>query len=234
MPLTTRCRHCGRLFPVYAQQIKARGGKVECPQCGRRFAAIPALLDEQIPPSEIGHGRRAKRTAARNAIPVIPAEAPPPRRRAALRWAIGSLVLAAALALQVAWWERSSWPGGTRLWRVLADACGRLGCELPLPRVAGSIAILRPVLAQQANAPNALRLELTLANSAQVMQRLPLLQLELYDEAGRLLAARRFQPPQYLAAGSSAPGIAPGGTADVRLDIAAPQTLPNGFRVRLF
>ena len=61
MPLTTRCPHCGRLFPVYAQQIKARRSKVECPQCGRRFGAVSGLLEEQIPPSETAYGRR-KRT----------------------------------------------------------------------------------------------------------------------------------------------------------------------------
>ncbi|MCG6861018.1 MAG: hypothetical protein LJE70_07045, partial [Chromatiaceae bacterium] len=49
MPLNTRCRHCGRLFPVYAQQIKERKGKVDCPQCGKRFDAIGGLLDESIP-----------------------------------------------------------------------------------------------------------------------------------------------------------------------------------------
>jgi predicted Zn finger-like uncharacterized protein len=238
MPLTTRCRRCGRLFPVYAQQIKARGSKVECPQCGSRFNAIAGLLDEQIPPSEIGRGRR--RPAApkpRDFSPpsgmiAVDAERARPRQR--LWWGLGVLALTAALIGQATWWERGAWMGRPPVWQALAQVCERLGCSLPLPRLAGSMEILRPALAERPGEPAALQLSLTLLNTAAVAQRLPLLQLELYDKAGRLLAARRLAPARYAPDKATAEGIGPGRTQDVQLDIAALQPPPAGFRVRLF
>jgi predicted Zn finger-like uncharacterized protein len=238
MPLTTRCRHCGRLFPVYAQQIKARGGKVECPQCGQRFAAIRGLLDEQIPASEIGHGRRS-RANKRRASPVSPMVAAldaPARHSTRLRglgWLLGVLILTAGLIGQAAWWQRGAWMERTQLWSELERVCNSLGCTLPLPRLADSIEILRPALAERPG-DNALQLSLTLLNRAGVAQRLPLLQLEVYDEAGRLLSARRMSPEEYAARQELRQGIAPGQTADVTLAIAALGRLPAGFRVRLF
>jgi hypothetical protein len=135
---------------------------------------------------------------------------------------------------QTAWWERGTWMATTQLWSVLEGVCDRLGCRPPLPRVAGSMDILRPALAERPGDPGILSLSLTLLNTTAIAQRLPLLQLELYDKDGSLLAARRFAPHQYDAGKGAGSGIAPGRTAKVALDIAALDRPPSGFRVRLF
>jgi predicted Zn finger-like uncharacterized protein len=241
MPLTTRCPHCGRLFPVYAQQIKARRNKVECPQCGRRFGAVSGLLEEQVPPSETA-SRRRKRTgktrlvsaSASSASLASDAKGTLSRRGRTASWSVGVLILTLALIGQAAWWERGTWMGRTQIWTTLEGVCRKLGCSVPLPRVVGSMDILRPALGERPGDPSTLTLSLTLLNTTVMAQRLPLLQLELYDKDGSLLAARRFDPDQYAAGKGARSGIAPGQTAKVALDIAALDRPPSGFRVRLF
>ena len=84
MPLTTRCRHCGRLFPVYATQLKANRARVPCPQCGKRFDAVAGLIDEHIPTTDDGGRLRhpAHRTSAVPLTTQVPGLEPPERRRA--------------------------------------------------------------------------------------------------------------------------------------------------------
>lgn len=237
MPLTTRCRRCGRLFPVYAQQLKERRGKVACPQCGGRFDAVSALIDEPMPgdPEDQLRGTPRRRRPGPSAPPTVLA-LPEPRRRgvvAALLWTSGILLLAGTLAAQALWWERDLWLGDPRVRAPLDRACAALGCQLPLPRLPGTMEILAPSLGLHPDDPNALRLVLTLVNRAQVAQRLPLLQLELYDTAGELTAARRFSPAGYLPAAEPGEGLPPGGATTLTLELVMPPEAPAGFRIRL-
>lgn len=237
MPLTTRCRRCGRLFPVYAQQLKERRGKAECPQCGNRFNAVAALIDEPLPgdPGEDGRASaRRRRHGTVTSAPIL--TLPPARRRAGgrpLLWLAGILVLAAGLALQAVWWERTYWLSDPLLRAQLDGACAAVGCRVPLPRLAGTMEILTPSLSIHPQDPEALRLALTLVNRAQVPQRLPLLQLELYDDAGNLTAARRFTPARYLPGTVADAGLAAGAATGLSMDLAMPPEAPAGFRIRL-
>lgn len=240
MPLTTRCRRCSRLFPVYAQQLKARRGRVECPQCGRRVDALSGLLDEAMPGTGIEEGGRAfggRRWPAATAPAALltPNDRPSGTRRlAASLWLLGILLLSAGVIAQTAWWEREAWLRQPRLRAALDGACAWIGCRLPLPRIAGTVEIRQPALGEHPRDPQALRLTLTLINHAPVTQRLPLLQLELYDREEVLTAARRFSPDQYFPPESARRGLAPSTAANIELDLALPATPPAGFRVRLF
>jgi len=238
MPLTTRCRRCGRLFPVYAQQLKAGRGKLACPQCGGRFNAVAGLLDEVIPAEDMEAAPRRSRTRRRGlgsaAAPRIMIAAPRGRRGLGTAlWVLGSLVLAVALVAQIGWWERGQWLRDPQMYARLGGLCEALGCRLPLPRIPGTIEILAPSLALHPEDPEALRLILTLVNGAAVPQRLPLLQIELYDEARTLTAARRFSPALYLAEPPPRGGLAPGASVSLMLDLVKPPQTPAGFRVRL-
>lgn len=237
MPLTTRCRHCGRLFPVYATQLKAHRGRVHCPQCGKRFDAVAGLIDEQVPQTE-DSGRR--RHPAHQAATVTLAQGPlagPQGQRRGRRWPwrLGILALLAGLGVQPAWWWRGDLVGYPGVQSLLGQVCPYLGCEAPLPRLPGTIEIQQSALAADPTRPEALLLRLTLVNRAATAQRPPLLQLELYDEAGTLIAVRRFEPGHYLTAGSQAltDGLVPHRPTHAGVDIALAQAEPTGFRVRL-
>jgi len=79
-----------------------------------------------------------------------------------------------------------------------------------------------------------LRLTLALVNNAIVSQRLPQLQVELYDAQGKLAAARRFGPELYLPDRDSGRGLAPSEVVRPSLDLEDPPTPASGFRVKLF
>lgn len=225
------------MFPVYAQQLKERRGKVACPQCGGRFDAVGALIDEPLPGDPNDQLRGTPRRRRLGALAPAPVMAlPEPRRRgplASLLWAAGALLLAGTLAAQALWWERDQWLGDPRVRAPLDRACAALGCQLPLPRLPGTMEILAPSLGLHPDDRNALRLVLTLVNRAEVAQRLPLLQLELYDVAGELTAARRFSPSRYLPAAAPGEGLPPGAAVSLTLELAMPPEAPAGFRIQL-
>jgi len=237
VPLTTRCRHCGRLFPVYATELKANRGRVPCPQCGKRFDAVAGLIDEHVPQAEDSSRRRHPAHRAPTATLAQPMDVTAPRRHRARGWlwGLGVLTLTIGLAAQVAWWTRGELLRYPQVQSILGQVCPHLGCEVPLPRLPGTIEILQSSLSADPARPQAMLLRLALVNRAVAAQRAPVLQLELYDERGDLLGVRRFEPGQYLAEGSPAleDGLIPNRPTRAGLDIALAETPPTGFRVRL-
>ena len=247
MPLTTRCRYCGRLFPVYATQLKAHRARVPCPQCGTRFDAVAGLIDEHVPTTDDGGRLRhpAHRTSAVALTTKVPGLEPPERplrgRGRGRVWlgALAVFVLGLGLAAQAAWWGRGELLRQPQVHAALTKLCPALRCEVPLPRLPGTIEILQSTLTADPKRPDALRLQLGLVSRAEVPQRPPVLQLELYDPAGTLLAARRFEPPEYLVAKaiSGDLSLSPDQAVQAALDMAvqdvASGTRPTGFRIRL-
>lgn len=254
MPLTTRCGRCGRLFPVYAQELKARRGRVNCPQCGNRFDGLAALLDEPKGGYEASSGRARLGMGARRPTttplatarpashsqtsPAGPAAAAPQTHGAATRarggagvwWGLAALVLTLALTAQAAWWKRADLLRDPQARDWLAIVCEGLGCKVPTPRIPGTLAVFEPTLTPEPDA-RALVLRLSVRNDAALDQPPPLIELELYDQQGDLAATRRFTPAQYAPGGD--PLIAPGETLDASLAIAMPESETSGFKVRL-
>ena len=240
MPLTTRCRHCGRLFPVYATELKANRSRVHCPQCGKRFNAVAGLIDEHIPQAEDTNRRRHP---ARRAVTATlaqgpgPNEIPVPRRGRTGRWlwGLGVLALCLALVAQFAWWARGELIRYPQVQSLLGQACALLDCQAPLPRLPGTIEILQSTLAADLDHPEGLALRLVLVSRAHTPQRAPILEVELFDADGALLAARRFAPAAYLTASAPAltEGLRPRRPTPVSLTLSLAQAQPMGFRVRL-
>jgi hypothetical protein len=228
------------LFPVYAQQFKRRKGKVDCPQCGKRFEAVSGLIDETIPGGDLDvadqkTGERPTQAAAEPASAMTFGEAERRTGRASgILWSFGVLLLLAALVAQLFWWERGIWLGDPQVRQIYERICGETQVCPPLPRIAGSMEILEPVLAEHALKPRVLKLDVTLLNHFEHLQRPPLLHLELYDQDGNPMAVRRFAPDQYLDAGRSKTVLPVGSAINVAMEIASPPESPAGFRVKLY
>ena len=237
MPLTTRCSHCGRLFPVQAQQLRERRGKVDCPQCGRRFSAVDELLDEVVSGArasgEIVGTSTAPVTAPADMLDLDEGRAKIPRPRVLL-WSMGVLFLSALLLLQLVWWDRGRWLQQPRVSAAVEAGCRHLGCRPEPPRVAGAFEVLGQALTPRTEPPGSLRLTLALTNRTKIVQRFPLLQLELYDHEGALTAARRFAPALYLAGSDHRFGLAAGAAAHPTLELAPLPVPAAAFRIRLF
>jgi hypothetical protein len=237
MPLTTRCGRCGRLFPVFAQELRDRRGRVHCPQCGNRFDAIGALIDEPRVGSESSSARARLGAPRRKSTPdQSPLAVPSPRaarHRGTLGWGLASLLLALALVAQLGWWQRETLLAepAARAW--MQHACEALGCTLPdPPRIAGSLELMEPRLIPSADdGAGGLGLRLKVRNTAALPQPPPDLDLELFDPGGELFAARRFGPADY--AWEDGRLIAPGEEIGLALDLAAPGIEASGFKVRL-
>lgn len=245
MPLTTRCNRCGRLFPIFAQQLKARRGRVDCPQCGKRFSGLGGLVDEPMAATVNGHPPAASRrrlgtdTLGTDYVTADrPREHRPRGPAARIAWGLGALLLMVALAFQLVWWKRGDLlrdPNG-RL--ALETLCDRLGCELPHPRLSGTLSVLEPTL-EAVEDPDGLELRLTVLSRAPLAQPPPIVQIELLDQQGVLAAARRFAPAEYLpeiresSSRVSAPLIGPGDSLAVAIRFAPVPFEPSGFRVRV-
>jgi hypothetical protein len=149
-------------------------------------------------------------------------------------WSLGILALLAILIVQVGWWERGRWlqPPGMRAFAEIV--CERIGCSLELPLLADNLAILEPALSERGEAPDGLRVTLTLVNRAKTNQSLPQLQLELYDDEGELAAAGRFGPESYLSEEPPGKRLAPGESVRPTLDLEPPPMHADGFRIKLF
>jgi len=261
MPITTRCKHCGRLFPIYAQQLKERRSKVTCPQCGTRFDSLAGLVDEAMPdgmheahaqppppyfplvreampgdmadasPRNNGHARNADEPA-----PMMTFDDHEERtgRTASTFWTLGILLSIFLLAAQVFWWERGTWLRYPPVQQVYNELCTRAGLCYAAPRIAGGFEILQPILSEHPLDTRILRLDLTLVNRSEQVQRPPLLQLELFDGHGDLLAVRRFEPEEYLTGTSPITTLAIGSATNIAMELAALDEAPAGFRIQLY
>jgi hypothetical protein len=210
---------------------------MDCPQCAGRFDALAGLVDEEIPggdPDEdedVGLEQQMEPEPA----PLMTFTEDPRResRTGTVLWTLGLILLLVGIAAQAFWWERGTWLGHPQARETYERLCAELAVCPPLPRLAGTIDIMEPVLSEDPEA-DSLRLNLTLVNHADQLQRLPVLQLELYDGVGNLEAAGRFSPQEYLPLGESTRGLAAGSAVNVALEIAAPAEAPSAFRVKLY
>jgi hypothetical protein len=157
-----------------------------------------------------------------------------PGRIASLVWTLGVILLLLVLGGQLFWWERGTWLRYFQVWQVYDGVCKEIEICPPLPRLTGTVEILAPALSESPLDDNSLRLDLTLVNNSDLLQRPPVLHLELYNENGDSIAARRFEPGEYLPAESPATELLPGSATNVALTIAATPEAPSGFRVRLY
>jgi hypothetical protein len=194
-------------------------------------------LDEEIPggdPNE-EEGSGLERQMEPEPAPLMTFTDDTRRRSRAgpVLWALGVIVLLTGIAAQVFWWERGTWLGYPKSRETYERLCGEAAVCPPLPRLAGTLDIMEPVLSEDPDS-GSLRLNLTLVNHADQLQRLPVLQLELYDDVGNLEAAGRFSPQEYLPAVESSRGMAAGSALNLALEIAAPPRTPAGFRVKLY
>lgn len=234
MPLTTQCGRCGRRFPVYAQELRSRHDRIECPQCGLRFDALATLLDE---PMEGPQTSRARNGAPSDGWhPGNPPTASGPRiagqagRGAGVAWGLAALVLGLGLAAQVLWWKRGELLRDPGARQALDGLCHRVGCQVPRPRIPGTLTLLDPTLTTGPE-EETLSLRLTMRNEADLAQSAPVLELELLDLQGDLAAVRRFSPAEYAPEGLDT--LAPGETLEVLLPLVKPGPEPAGFKVRL-
>lgn len=195
------------LRPGAGTTAAAAGG--EPPAAAATGHAAGTVAPSTPPGSRPAFGR-ARTTDAANATP---------RRRIGVIAVVVSLVLLLALQLVLADRERLAADAG---WRPLVVAtCGLLGCEVPVWREPAAIVLLSREVRPDPDHGALLRVRARFRNDARWAQAWPRLLLVLSDVDGRAVAARAFEPHEYLGA-TRGTLLEPGQSVDVAFDVLEP------------
>lgn len=240
----TRCAGCHTVHPVNANLLSRAGGRYRCGKCKRLGDALEALFDEWPGPGESPPARGEPPTLG---LPVDlhPEVRPddtqphddgtPPRRRRWLRvaWISAAVVVLAAIAFELADFYGHPLIGGdrTRVTRGNSPP-GSEPSARPF-RDLSRIQLVRRELGSLPTRPGWLRLDATIVNRAERPQPYPVLEVVLLDRYGDRLSSQRFEPADYLSAGTAADStMTPQAYLRLALDLPDPGPEAVGFELK--
>lgn len=155
----------------------------------------------------------------------------PNRRRHRLWWGIASVMLTVLLAAQLVNANRQVLSRNLVIGSSLSALYSLLGHPLAAPQALDAWQISNTNVTSDPDAPGALSITGSLANTANFSQAWPLLRVELTDRYGDMARVRDFQPAQYLPADQVATLPAPGSATHFRIDVVDPGPDAVGFQV---
>jgi predicted Zn finger-like uncharacterized protein len=155
----------------------------------------------------------------------------PHRRRHRLWWSVASLLLAVLLAAQLVNANRQVLSRNLVIGSSLSALYSLLGHPLAAPQALNAWQISNTNVTSDPDAPGALSITGSLANTASFSQAWPLLRVELTDRYGDVSRVRDFQPAQYLPAAQVTALPAAGSAAHFRIDVVDPGPDAVGFQV---
>lgn len=118
---------------------------------------------------------------------------------------------------------------------LYVQACERLGCSVPLPRLSGYLHIdASDLKAVDPTRPNEIELMLSVRNRAPVDVDYPAFELTLTNAQDQTIARRVFAPREYLAGADAATGLRAGAELPVRLFLDTGTLRAAGYRLYLF
>lgn len=191
------------------------------------ITGIPEATDAVLESADI---------VSRPAVEAWEAAEPPLKRRLGWLFGLGALPLLLLLAGQTGYFYRvelASRMPATRPY--LEQACGWIGCAVPLPHNADLLKIESSDLEADTEHPSKVTLATTVSNRASYRQAYPLLELTLTNHADQAVARRVFAPGEYLPAGSNIKGgMAANSEASVRLSLDLGDLNAVGYRLYVF
>lgn len=262
--MITVCTSCKRRFRIYAKQLSAAGGRVQCGFCGTQFNALEQLYDDQSLPGQSEDPSIETPFDARTHpvddkpmsvpvqapgphVPEPPADylaedllLPEPQPRsswlAVTLWSSGVLLLLLSLAVQLAWFNRD---------RLLArypqyvpqvkQLCVRYGCDLVRERNPDAIVLVNRDVRDHPRYSDILLVNITIENRSAGTQPYPGIQLTLFDSNGAVTGFRRLQPAEYLEPGTDIEGgMRARLPLHLVLEIAETTRKPVGFEFDFF
>lgn len=138
-------------------------------------------------------------------------------------WVLVCLALTATLAAQLAWTQRNTLLADPVTGAWLRQACGTLGCRLPLVSSVDQLRLVARDVEAHPSVHGALMISATVRNDAPFAQPYPVVSLVLADAQGHRVAMRRLRPSEYLDDSESLrAGMAPGATTALVLEVEDP------------
>jgi hypothetical protein len=145
-------------------------------------------------------------------------------------WGAGSLLLAIALVAQVVHHWRDVLARDARFGEVLRATYARMGLEQPPSRDLTALELRQ--LGVDARDAGRMVVRASLTNRASFAQPMPILRLQLEDRYGSMLAARDFEPSEYLTSGGASSAILdPGASSEAELVLVDPGSDAVGYRL---
>jgi predicted Zn finger-like uncharacterized protein len=186
-------------------------------------AAAPVVVPEGIRAID---PRGDAHDESTDSLPVV--------RRFGPAWAVGSLVAALVLALQLVHYFRQDLVRQPRFGPVLVEVYARLGLPLAPNWDPRALQLRQSGGDGPVTTAGRMHVQASITNRATFVQPMPLLRLQLEDRYGEPVATRDFEPREYLKHPASASTVlAPGASAEADLEIADPGTDAVGYRLDL-
>lgn len=186
--------HASRHRSVLAREHAAMPG----PRLREQDAALAELPedDQRAPPrlEEITLPAEAERVEA-----ALEQQRRAQVRRPGARWLVCAGLLVLVAAAEVLWLRFDALAEAPATRPLALRLCEVVGCALPSRRDVDAIRSRRLVVRSHPGRPDGLRVDAVIVNRAPWPQAFPDVELRFSDMEGRLLAARRFAPGEYLA-----------------------------------
>lgn len=232
----TLCPNCDSVHPLNAGQLAADLGYVRCARCTTRFSALEHLFDDYPDKSS----KAAENTAetpevGRKPLPEIPAEplGPPVQEtKASWPWTVAISILVLATVVNLTWTFRDAIPKQGATARML-DGLGVPGFAPPPPfRDPSRIHLVSRDIHNHPTREGVLVLSATFINLADQAQPYPEVAIVLTNADNQPLAARRFQPQDYLLKAPDADErLDPNEQVPILLEFADPGEKATGYDI---
>jgi len=183
---------------------------------------------EETPPSDIRPRDGAPALSPLSALLAEEEAAPRRSTLAILAWTLASLLLLATLGLPYLYINRATLIHQAELRPLLEQLCEHVACNLPPRRDLAALTLLERDIRSHDRYQGALTISATLQNRAPYAQPYPAVEVVMRDLGGKVVAARRFLPKEYLA-GPVPALLEPQATAQLTLDVVDPGAEAVGF-----
>jgi len=192
----------------------------------------PTLIEDHIPKPPA----QARDQALYKHVVLPPRERPVPKMprppRSINFWGVGVVIMGLLLGVQVVNAQRLVLSQAPVIGPALASLYSALGYPVTPASTPGAWLVSNINVTSDPDAPGALSITGTLANSANLPQAWPILRIELLDRYGDALRARDLTATSYLPVNQAATLLSPGAAARFRIDVVDPGPEAVGFQVQ--
>ena len=243
----TRCPQCKTVHPTTAAQLSHTRGLVQCGECNRTFSSLSFLFDEW--PAGEAHGP----AKGADAVPPVlgkPSKKTGPKddndteskeenekenRRKQQIWLVATALLLVLTVANTAWTFRKPLQQSPQVSAWLNQSDELQPGHGELLKDPSQIKLVSRDMHTHPTRTGILVLSLTFVNLAQYSQVFPEMEITLLDATNQQVAKRRFQPTEYLRAGSDTkPGLATDVYLPVLLELGDPGEQAVGFEIAFY
>jgi predicted Zn finger-like uncharacterized protein len=222
--MKTECPHCNTIFSISQQQLELADGMVRCGMCNEVFSALvqedlfaepvaeTSELSDCATPSEDVDAKDSDAgdselfdVSDQSVVPDELRYQPPQlvthKPHSLLNgflWSIGVLLLAAALLIQYAWYDRQHLMQQEFIQPYVSQLCEHIDCSQLALRDPTQLQMTNRNVYTHPTVEDALMVSVTIVNQAAFSQAYPDLKIAFSDVVGTVIAARLFTPEEYL------------------------------------